>query len=141
MAEQQLVSTFLCSCSTGGAAARWYEMSVAGTSLGSMRQGRAELSRLAWAFAISMVLHLLIFGGYETGRKLHWWENVRWPAWLLPVKKLAEAFKKKEALQPAQPLQPQQPPLLFVDVNPVYASLEPPKNPTHYSSVNAQAAN
>ena len=99
------------------------------------------MSRLAWAFAISMVLHLLIFGGYETGRKLHWWENMHWPAWLTPVKRLAEALKKKEALQPAQPLQPQQPPLLFVDVNPVFASPEPPKNPTHYSSVNAQAAN
>src|SRR5690242_9395838 len=98
MAGQQLVSTILSSCSAGVAAANWFEMSVAGTSLGTMRQERDELSRLAWAFAISMVLHLLIFGGYETGRKLHWWENMHWPAWLAPVKKLAESFKKKEAL-------------------------------------------
>jgi outer membrane biosynthesis protein TonB len=116
-------------------------MSVAGASLGSLRQERAELSRLAWAFAISMVVHLLIFGGYETGKKLHWWENAHWPAWLSPVKKLADALKKKDSLQPAQPLQPHETPLLFVDVDPANAAPEAPKNATHYSSLNSQAAN
>ena len=103
-----------------------------------MRQERAELSRLAWAFAISMALHLLIFGGYETGKKFHWWENAHWPAWLSPVKKLADALKKKDS---AQALQPREIPLLFVDVDPANASPEPPKNATHYSSLNSQAAN
>ena len=109
--------------------------------MGLQRQERAEFSRLAWAFAISMVLHLLIFGGYETGKKYHWWENAHWPAWLSPIKRLAEALKKKDSLQPAQPLQAQQPPLLFVDVDPANASPEVPKNATHYSSLNSQAAN
>ncbi|HLH52155.1 MAG TPA: hypothetical protein VKY92_00860 [Verrucomicrobiae bacterium] len=113
-------------------------MSVADIRLGAMRQERAESSRLAWAFAISMVLHLLLFGGYETGKKYRWWENAHWPAWLSPVKKLADSLKKKDVFQP---LQPKEPPLLFVDVNPANASPEPPKNPTHYSSVNAIAAN
>jgi hypothetical protein len=54
---------------------------------------------------------------------------------------LADALKKKDSLQPAQPLQPQEPPLLFVDVNPENASTEAPKNATHYSSLNSQAAN
>lgn len=99
------------------------------------------MSRLAWAFAISMILHLLIFGGYELGKKQHWWENAHWPAWLSPVKKLADALKKKEPLQSPRPLQPQEPPLLFVDVNPANASPEPPKKATHYSSVNSLAAN
>lgn len=116
-------------------------MSVAGISIGSVRQERAESSRLVWAFIISMVVHLLIFGGYETGRKLQWWENAHWPAWLLPVKRLADALKKKDSLRAAQPLQPQAPPLLFVDVNPENASVEAPKNATHYSSLNSQAAN
>ena len=116
-------------------------MFVAGTPQGSLRQERAETSRLAWAFAISMVLHLLVFGGYETGKKLNWWQNAHWPAWLSPVKRLAEALKKQPPLQPAQPLQPSEPPLLFVDVNPANASAEAPKNATHYSSVNAEAAN
>ncbi len=113
-------------------------MSVAGASAGSLRQERAELSRLAWAFGISLLLHLLIFGGYELGKRQHWWENAHWPAWLSPIKKLADALKKKESFQP---LQPQEPPLLFVDVNPAYASTEAPKKATHYSSVNSQAAN
>lgn len=115
-------------------------MSVAGTSLTTWRQERAELSRLAWAFAISMALHLLIFGGYETGKKFHWWENAHWPAWLSPVKKLAEALKKN-SLQTAQALPPREIPLMFVDVDPANASLEAPKNATHYSSLNSQAAN
>jgi outer membrane biosynthesis protein TonB len=116
-------------------------MSVAGIPMGSLRQERAESSRLAWAFMISMVVHLLMFGGYETGKKLHWWENAHWPSWLTPVKKLADALKKKDPLHPAQTLQPQEPPLLFVDVNPANASAEPPKNATHYSSLNSEAAN
>src|SRR5271166_1094533 len=116
-------------------------MSVAGIPFGSLRQERAESSRLVWAFVISMVAHLLIFGGYETGRQFHWWENAHWPAWLSPVKKLADALKKKDPLRAAQPLQPQETPLLFVDVNPENASAEAPKNATHYSSLNSQAAN
>jgi hypothetical protein len=116
-------------------------MSVAGIQLGALRQERAESSRLVWAFVISLVLHLIFFGGYETGKKLNWWENLHWPAWLTPVKKLAEALKKKDTLLAAQPLHPQEPPLLFVDVNPANASPEPPKNATHYSSENSLAAN
>ena len=116
-------------------------MSVAGVAAGSLRQERAELSRLAWAFAISMALHLLIFGGYELGKQEHWWDNAHWPAWLDPIKKLADALKKKEPAPALQPLQPKEPPLLFVDVNPANASPEAPKNATHYSSANSLAAN
>src|SRR5690348_13166869 len=107
-------------------------MSVAGMTAGSLRQERAELTRLAWAFALSMLLHLVIFGGYELGKRQHWWENAHWPAWLTPVKKLAEALKKKPA-QPLQPLPSREPPLLFIDVNPANASAEAPKKATHYS--------
>jgi outer membrane biosynthesis protein TonB len=116
-------------------------MSVAVIPMGSLRQQRAESTRLAWAFVISMVLHLLFFGGYETGRKLHWWENAHWPAWLSPVKKLADSLKKKDSPQTAQPLQQKEPPLLFVDVSPANASPEPPQKATHYSSFNSLAAN
>src|SRR6266568_8723816 len=100
-------------------------MSVAGVSPDSWRQEQVESSRLAWAFAISMALHLLIFGGYETGKKLNWWENMRWPAWLTPVKHLVEALRPK----PPPPVQQQREiPLMFVDVDPALASVEPPKN-------------
>src|SRR5258705_5382713 len=85
---------------------------------------RAETSRLAWPFGISLALHLLIFGGYETGRKFGWWQNWQWPAWLQPVKTLAELLKAKQP--PTQP-QPQDVPLMFVDVSPAQESTEPPK--------------
>ena len=116
-------------------------MSVTGTPQTSLRQERAESSRLAWAFVISIVLHLIVFGGYETGKKLNWWENAHWPHWLSPIKRLADALKKKEPLQAAQALQPAEPPLLFVDVNPANASPEAPEKATHYSSLNSLAAN
>ncbi len=99
---------------------------------------QAESSRLAWAFALSMAFHLLIFGGYYTGKKLNVWDNLHWPAWLRPVQTLVEAFKKKPALEPPPP---QEAPLMFVEVNPVQATVEPPKDAKYYSDKNSQAAN
>jgi len=107
-------------------------------SSGLSRREQAEVSRLAWAFGISLALHILIFGGYETGRKYHVWERVHWPAWLEPVRKLAEALKKKETL-PARPVSP--PPLMFVDVSSSQATAEPPKAAKFYSDRNSLAAN
>jgi len=105
-----------------------------------LRWERAESSRLAWAFAISLAVHLLIFGGYYTGMTFHWWDNFRWPSWLRPVQQLVEAFKKKEP--PVQvPLPAQEIPLMFVDVSPAQATVEPPKDAHFYSSQNSQAAN
>ncbi len=94
--------------------------------------------RLAWAFAISLTVHLLIFGGYHTGKQFHWWQDLRWPAWLRPVKMLADALKKK---QPPPVLREQEPPLLFVDVSEAQATPEPPKEAKFYSNKNSQAAN
>jgi len=112
-------------------------MSVVGVLPEPWRQEQAESSRLAWAFAISVAFHLLIFGGYETGKKLNWWQNLQWPSWLRPVKQLVEAFKPKTPQQPQQ----HEIPLVFVDVDPALASATPPKNADHYSSHNTEAAN
>ncbi len=112
-------------------------MSLTGTTSGLLRQEQAESSRLAWAFAISLTAHLLIFGGYHTGKKYHLWENIHWPAWLRPVQVLAEALKKK----PPLPVKEQEPPLIFVDVSAAQASLEPPKDAKYYSDKNSKAAN
>jgi outer membrane biosynthesis protein TonB len=113
-------------------------MSVAGLPRWSLRLQQAESTRLAWAFALSVAIHLLIFGGYYTGKQFHWWENFEWPSWLRPIKTLAESLKKKT---PPTPLQPQEPPLLFVDVSPAQQAPEPPKDAKYYSSRNSQAAN
>jgi hypothetical protein len=113
-------------------------MAIAGLANGFSRREQAEASRLAWAFAISVAFHLLVFGGYETGRKFNVWEKVHWPTWLQPIKKLAEALKKKTE-PPVQPAAP--PPLVFVDVSASQAVAEAPKDAKYYSDRNSRAAN
>ena len=114
-------------------------MSAAGMPNWSLRVERAESSRLAWAFTISVALHLLTFGSYETGKRLGWWQNWHWPPWLQSAKMLTEMLKKKENTQPPQ--QRQEVPLMFVDVSPAQATPEPPKTTPYYSDKNSRAAN
>lgn len=103
---------------------------------GSLRLDRAELSRLAWAFGISLVIHLLCFGTYELGKKFNVWQAMRLPAWLQKTGLLASAPKQK-----AKPPVPQEAPLVFIDVNPEAASAAAPKDAKFYSNKNSQAAN
>jgi outer membrane biosynthesis protein TonB len=101
----------------------------------SLRPGRFEHKRLAWALVISLAFHLLCFGGYEFGRTVL-------PGWMSRIKflaALAEQLKKKPAPPPAP--QPTQVPLVFVDVDPATATPEPPKDAKFYSSQNSKAAN
>jgi hypothetical protein len=104
----------------------------------SLRLERVESTRLAWALAISLILHGMILGSYYTEKKFGWWEKVHLPAWLQRVKLLAEQLTKKPE---PPPLVPQEAPLLFVDVNPAVATPEPPKETLYYSSRNSRAAN
>ncbi len=113
-------------------------MSAVGKLDASFYLERAETSRLAWAFGISLALHLLIFGTYYAGNTLGWWKNWQWPAWLQSAKTLAELLKAKQP--PPQP-QPQDVPLMFVDVSPAQESTEPPKQSPYYSDKNSVAAN
>lgn len=113
-------------------------MAVAAMPAGSLRQGRVESSRLAWAFALSLSLHLVILGTYFLGKKLHWWEAIRVPAWLHAPKRLAETLQKKA--EPAA-IAPREAPLLFVEVNPDQAVAQAPKEAKYYSNKNAVAAN
>lgn len=108
-------------------------------SRGSLRTEQAEVSRLAWAFAISLALHLLVVGTYQTGKKYHVWENLHWPAWLHAPKVLADLLQPKQKPPAPQP-QPDIP-LVFVSVNPAQATPEAPKNAKFYSDKNAKAAN
>jgi outer membrane biosynthesis protein TonB len=110
-------------------------MSVPGKQELSLRPGRFEYKRLAWALAISLAFHLLCFGGYEFTRTIL-------PVWLERVKFLAALAQelKKKPTPPPQP-QPTEVPLVFVDVNPEAATPEPPKDAKFYSSQNSKAAN
>ena len=105
----------------------------------SLRPEQAEVSRLAWAFAISLAVHLLVFGGYHTGQKYHVWQNLHWPAWLHAPRILQEAFRPKQS--PPPPPRQQDIPLIFVNVNPAQATAEAPKNAKYYSDKNSRAAN
>jgi len=100
----------------------------------SLRPGRFEYKRLAWALVISLAFHLFCFGGYEFSRTIL-------PAWLRQIKflaALAEQLQKKPT-PPPQP--PTEVPLVFVEVNPAVATPEPPKDAKYYSSQNSKAAN
>jgi hypothetical protein len=115
-------------------------MATAGVQKWSLRLEQAETSRLAWAFALSVCFHLLIFGTYYTGQKFHVWQRLHWPSWLQSPRMLTELLKKKP-LVPVVPPQQTQVPLMFVDVSPAQAVTEPPKNPKGYSDRNSVAAN
>src|ERR1039458_3378725 len=114
-------------------------MSIAGTPRWSLRLERAEVSRLTWAFAISLALHLLVFGTYQTGKKYNLWQSLHWPAWRLPPKIFPELLHKKEEPHPPRLLQDI--PLVFVNVSPAQATAEPPKDAKFYSDKNSLAAN
>ena len=113
-------------------------MSIARLPRWSLRLEQAEVSRLAWAFAISLAFHLLIFGSYQTGKKYHLWQNLHWPAWLHPPRLLTELLKTKQTPPPPQR---QDIPLMFVNVSPAQATAEPPKDAKYYSDKNSLAAN
>lgn len=99
----------------------------------TLRVDRPELTRLGWALVFSLILHLFFWGTYSVGKKLHWWERLRLPAW---VQKLTQPTLQLQAKQP--PVN-REPPLMFIDVS--QPSVEPPKDAKYYSDRNAVAAN
>jgi outer membrane biosynthesis protein TonB len=105
----------------------------------SLRVEQAEVSRLAWAFALSLAFHLLVFGCYHTGNKYHLWQHLHWPAWLQPPKFLTELIVPKRPPPPPPP-KPDLP-LMFVNVSPAQATTEAPKDAKFYSDKNSRAAN
>ncbi len=115
-------------------------MNVAGVARPSWRLEQAETSRLAWAFAISIALHLLFIGSYYGGKRYHLWDQLRWPAWLEPVKELLEKAVAKTSPAPLV-LKEREVPLVFVDVSEAQATPEPPKQAKYYSDRNSLAGN
>jgi outer membrane biosynthesis protein TonB len=103
----------------------------------SLRAGRLEQSRLAWAFAISLALHLVAFGTHQIGHKLGVWEKLEPPAWMKKSRMLTELLSGKKEPPPEN----WEPPLLFVETSPSQAVLEAPKNAPYYSDKDTIAAN
>jgi outer membrane biosynthesis protein TonB len=102
----------------------------------SLRPGRPEIRSLARAFALSLALHLLVWGTYSGGNHFKLWEKLRWPD---GVRRIVQATPKP----PKQPEKPRdtQPPLVYVDVTAAQATSEVPKDTPFYSDKNALAAN
>jgi hypothetical protein len=115
-------------------------MAIANEPAGTPRSERTDNSRLVWALVISLILHLGSYGTYRAGKEFGLWNQLHWPKWLQSIGLLSELFKKKDA-QPPKPLQLSEPPLMFVDVTPEAASLEPPKVAKFESDKNSIAAN
>ncbi|MEO6183542.1 MAG: hypothetical protein ABIP71_10695 [Verrucomicrobiota bacterium] len=90
------------------------------------------------AAAISLALHLSIFGGWKIGQRFGWWKNSHLPSWLQKISQsLAKAPEAKKFLQQVNR---ESPPLIFVDVDPQLSIKEPPKNAKMYGAANTQVA-
>src|SRR5689334_16986882 len=112
-------------------------MAIAGTPEVSLRPDQAETSRLTWAFALSLALHLTVYGVYYAGHQFGWWKNLQWPEWLRSSKMLTELLQTPQ-IQPEE--REIEVPLVFVDVAPHQATLETPEKTPYYSDKNSVAA-
>ncbi len=97
-----------------------------------------ESQRLAVAFLLSLLVHIVLFAGWRTGRANNWWQFA--PAWSHVVQKKLNALTTPRT-PPPPPAQPREIPLTFVEVDPALATEEAPKEAKFYSAQNSQAAN
>ena len=96
---------------------------------------------LAVAFLISLLIHLLLAGGWQLGQKLHWWDHQA--TWLMNMQKkhAAKVLARNQPNRPDEPPKPKEIPLRFIEVDPAQAQTEAPKDAKYYSSLNSKAAN
>jgi outer membrane biosynthesis protein TonB len=99
----------------------------------SLRTSRPETERLLVALLISLLLHLGAWGGYQSGKKLGWWQHLPTLAWW------HKPENKSFPLQPVPPKQAKNEPATFIDV--VIEDPVPPTEAQYYSSKNSRAAN
>lgn len=98
----------------------------------TLRIGRLELSRLGWALVLSLVAHLVLWGGYEVAKRYDLVVKLRLPPWL----------QRLIAPPPITVVpRPTSEPYMFIDVSQAQSVAEPPKDAIRYSDRNAIAAN
>lgn len=106
-------------------------MDMVGFSGYRLRPGPNYVGR---ALALSVAIHLALFGALDLGRRLH----LHLPEWLKSVLN----FRVQAAqLKPPSAAEQQEPTLTFVEVDPSLATPEAPKDTHHYSAFNAEASN
>jgi outer membrane biosynthesis protein TonB len=89
---------------------------------------RFETRRLAWALALSLVLHFLVWSSYELGKATGLWQRLHWPE----RKQLAVKKVPPPVVQDSEPA-------MFLDVDTDQATPDAPKNAKYYSSRNSRA--
>ncbi len=102
------------------------DMAETAIRLESLRLNRRETGRLGVVLALSLLAHLLVWGGYEAAKELQLWRWIPRLAWLMPAPKIP-------------PVQKSEPPLEFVMVE--HPSTEAPNKAKYYGAQNSRAAN
>jgi hypothetical protein len=102
-----------------------------------------ERNPLVVALILSLLIHLLLYGTWQLGKQLHWWDHQS--SWLLKLtERILHSPARPKALASPKPVE-QSPapeiPLTFVEVDPATATEEAPKDAKYYSAVNSKAAN
>ncbi|MEO8428245.1 MAG: hypothetical protein ABI651_14135 [Verrucomicrobiota bacterium] len=95
---------------------------------------------MAKAFAISIAFHLALFGSLEMNQRFRWLNKNPLITWLKEALLQPLVTLPKETTKSAPDTRPEVP-LLFVDVDPAQAVLEPPQETKYYSSLSSRAAN
>lgn len=108
-------------------------MVVDGTDKATLRIGRLELTKLGWALAVSLAVHLVFWGGYAVAKHFDLARKFHLPQWA-------------QRLLTPPPVQAKAPPVnrepyIFIDVQDAQSVAEPPKDAIRYSDRNAVAAN
>ena len=73
---------------------------------------------LVASFAISLVIHALLFSGWRMGKNLGWWDHQA--TWLLHLREKVAIHPKPRAVQKSEP-QMREIPLSFMEVDPALA--------------------
>lgn len=113
-------------------------MSAPETNVVALRLRRPEWERLARALVASLVVHALLWVGYEVNRHTHFLDKIPLPVLMRQLQRgLVAPQAESSEENPAEPNVP----LVFVEVNPLVAVAEPPKNAKYYSDKSSVAAN
>ena len=96
-------------------------------------RARLAANSVARALALSLAVHLVLFGMLEVSYFLHL------PDWLRSVLDLSRRVAEEQRSPPPTDQEP--PTLTFVEVDPSQATAEPPKDTKNYSAFNSIAAN